>query len=337
MGLLFPFLVALGLGWSISSGRLDLSFSAKAKKDAPLAQGFNADQIPEGPLRREILYGRDLMMKTAELLGPEGSVRRQMGTRMNCASCHLDGGAREGGLSLLDTHGLYPQYRAREGRVLSVADRINSCVRMPMQGEPLDEKSREMQALLLYIRYLGRDRPVLLQDPDQRIPQVTYPERAADPEKGRALYVQHCVACHGLDGQGRLHANKKSFEFPPLWGPESYRFGSSMHRVTIAARFIHANMPLGLATPEKPVLTVEEAFDVAAFINDERVNPRPPAPGGRPLFPHIEFKPIDFPQGPYADHFSEQQHRLGPFGPIEAHHREEQKKRQASDGDLNAP
>lgn len=34
------------------------------------------------------------------------------------------------------------------------------------------------------------------------------------------------------------------------------------------------------------------------------------------VFSIISKKPIDHPFGPYADSFSEQQHKLGPFGPI---------------------
>jgi thiosulfate dehydrogenase len=55
-----------------------------------------------------------------------------------------------------------------------------------------------------------------------------------------------------------------------------------------------------------------EAWDVAAFINSQR----------RPVkmfaqdWPDISKKSIDYPFGPYADDFSEQQHKYGPFGPI---------------------
>jgi thiosulfate dehydrogenase len=35
-------------------------------------------------------------------------------------------------------------------------------------------------------------------------------------------------------------------------------------------------------------------------------------------WPDISKKPIDHPFGPYADGFSEKQHKLGPFKPIAA-------------------
>jgi thiosulfate dehydrogenase len=35
-------------------------------------------------------------------------------------------------------------------------------------------------------------------------------------------------------------------------------------------------------------------------------------------FPNLLLKPADMPYGPYADHFSERQHKFGPFAPIRA-------------------
>ena len=51
--------------------------------------------------------------------------------------------------------------------------------------------------------------------------------------------------------------------FPPLWGPQSYAWGSGMQRIDTAAAFIKRNMPLGLAAG----LSDQDAWDVAAFIN----------------------------------------------------------------------
>ena len=79
-------------------------------------------------------------------------------------------------------------------------------------------------------------------------------------------------------------------------------------------------MPLG-ATYERPQLTDEEAWDVAAYINSQ---PRPAIDISRD-WPNIAGNPFDHPFGPYTDPFSEQQHKYGPFKPIkdwkEAHRR----------------
>lgn len=87
-----------------------------------------------------------------------------------------------------------------------------------------------------------------------------------------------------------------------------------MHRVLKAASFIKYNMPHGLASIDQPVLTDQEALDVAAFINDGRIHERPKATG--PCYPDIIKKPIDFFKGPYNDPFTEEQHAFGPWDEI---------------------
>jgi thiosulfate dehydrogenase len=46
--------------------------------------------------------------------------------------------------------------------------------------------------------------------------------------------------------------------------------------------------------------------------------PRPHKAGLEHDFPDLLQKPVDAPYGPYADHFSEAQHKYGPFAPIRA-------------------
>jgi thiosulfate dehydrogenase len=73
-------------------------------------------------------------------------------------------------------------------------------------------------------------------------------------------------------------------------------------------------MPCG-TTYAAPVLSDEEAYDVAAFIDSAE---RPQKADLAKDFPILLQKPVDSPYGPYADDFSPQQHKYGPFGPIRA-------------------
>jgi thiosulfate dehydrogenase len=68
-------------------------------------------------------------------------------------------------------------------------------------------------------------------------------------------------------------------------------------------------MPFG-ATHEKPVLTEEQSWDIAAFVLSQ---PRPEKKFKND-WPNILLKPVDHPFGPFADNFSETQHKYGPFG-----------------------
>ena len=71
-------------------------------------------------------------------------------------------------------------------------------------------------------------------------------------------------------------------------------------------------MPLNQASHNIPALTDEECWDVAAFVNSQP-RPKKDLTGD---WPNIAKKPIDHPFGPYADGFSEEQHKYGPFKPI---------------------
>jgi thiosulfate dehydrogenase len=64
-----------------------------------------------------------------------------------------------------------------------------------------------------------------------------------------------------------------------------------------------------------PQLTPEESWDIAAYVLSQ---PRPKKAGLDKDFPDLLLKPLDAPFPPYADTFSEAQHKYGPFAPIRA-------------------
>src|SRR5262249_6321428 len=117
-------------------------------------------------------------------------------------------------------------------------------------------------------------------------------------------------------------------EFPPLWGPDSYNDGAGMARSITAARFIRANMPFGVDF-EHPVLTPEDAFDVAAYVNS---HPRPHKEGTEADYPNRLLKPADAAYPPFADPFPADQHRIGPWPPIERWLRDRGKGAHSEDG-----
>lgn len=268
--------------------------------------------LPSGRNGAAIRYGYELLLHTPDYLGPRGKISHNTKSRMSCGNCHLDVGTRPLGNSWLDSHALYPQYRAREGRIQTLADRVNTCLEVPLQGKPLRPDSPEMQSILLYIKWIGRSRPILDRDPDLRMAALPLLSRAAEPAAGREIFENRCASCHGQKGQGRLTTDDVAFVYPPLWGPESYRTGSSMSRLSLLARFVKSNMPYSDSS-RSPSLTDNEAWDVAAYINSQD---RPSWSGKSPFADPLE-KPFDFPLGPYRDGFSDAQHRLGPFKPIQ--------------------
>jgi thiosulfate dehydrogenase len=287
-------------------------------KPAPLSEAMTMVRKPAPPHATEE-YGRRLVAHTAEMLGPDqpDASLRYINSRLNCASCHLGTGTEPGTLTLLQTDEHYPRFSGRAGNVTDIEDRINECMQRSMNGKPLPLDSPEMTAMAAYLRRLGAQYSSMgasLRKAEEPPPFKT-PNRAADVAAGQTVYSARCAQCHGADGLGLLATTyrRQGYLFPPLWGPDSFNDGAGMHRVLTAARFIKARMPLG-----EPTLTDDEAFDVAAFIN---VQPRPELPNLDQDYPDRSAKPVDNPYGTFADDFPLEQHKLGPFQPIEAYYK----------------
>ena len=283
--------------------------------------GPPANQIPyysreDGKL---IWYGHQLISNTSKYLGPKGSVL-QITNGMNCQNCHLDAGTKPWGNNYSAVYTTYPKFRDRSGGIETIYKRVNDCIERSLNGTALDTTSKEMQAIYAYIKWLGEDLKKGDKPKGSGIIELPYLNRAADPEKGKIVYVQKCQTCHTANGEGQLNADGITYTYPPLWGKNSYNVGAGLFRLSRFAGYVKNNMPQG-TDYHAPQLSDEEAWDVAAFVNSQ---PRP----SKDLsgdWPDISKKPIDHPFGPYADTFSEQQHKYGPFAPIKEY-REQQKK-----------
>lgn len=294
--------------------------SDAASPTAPATSGAELPRPPQAiadvPAQATEEYGRRLVAKTVEYLGPD-SASQFTQSRLNCGSCHLMTGTDPGTLALLQTSEHYPRFSGRAGVMTDIEDRINECMQRSMNGRPLPLDSPEMMAMAAYLRSLGSRYEAMgaslraAKEPGA----FKTPARAADPAAGETVYASRCAVCHGRDGLGLLAsaAPAKGYLFPPLWGADSFNDGAGMHRVLTAARFIKARMPLG-----EPTLTDDQAFDVAAFINTQ---PRPAMPNLEQDYPDRSTKPVDNPYGPFADAFPVEQHKFGPFAPIEAYYK----------------
>ena len=268
--------------------------------------------IPHTPDGDLVRYGRTLIARTAQYLGPRGSIAQRT-NGMNCDNCHIGGGTRPYGNTFALVASTYPKFRARSGSMESIEDRINDCFERSLNGEPLDSTSREMRAMVAYMKWIGAGASRTIPDAYARTEPLTYLDRAADTTRGRAVYLTMCQRCHGVDGAGAMDSARAVYVYPPLWGGHSYNVGAGMYQLSRLAGFVKNNMPFGV-THRAPQLTDEQAWDVAAFVDSR---PRPSADLRRD-WPKIASKPVDYPFGPYADRFTEAQHKYGPFAPIVA-------------------
>ena len=258
-----------------------------------------------------ITYGRQLIKRTSYYLGPEGTVSK-ISNGMNCQNCHLDAGTKIFGNNYGAVAATYPKFRPRSGTVETIEKRINDCLQRSLNSTvALDTTSREMRAMVSYIKWLGERVPKGETPNGSGLVKLSFLSRAADPEKGKILYEQKCTTCHGVSGQGTKKESGDEYVYPPLWGEHSYNTGAGLFRLSRFAAYIKANMPLG-ATYSSPQLSDEECWDIAAYVNSV----------ARPQkkfvedWPDISTKPFDHPFGPYADAFTEEQHKFGPFLPI---------------------
>jgi thiosulfate dehydrogenase len=258
-----------------------------------------------------ILYGRDLIAHTSRYLGPNGEISA-ISNGLNCENCHLAGGTKLFTNNFLGVASTYPKFRARSGQNESVEFRINECLQRSLNGEPIDSLSKEMKAMVAYIKWTGKNLFSNTKAVGIKTAELPFMQRAADTGKGAALYLAKCTSCHGINGGGIKNSDSLGYVYPPLWGKNSYVVSAGMYRLTKLASFLKYNMPLG-ATYSKPQLADEEAWDLAAFINSK--------PHPNKLFAHdwpvLSTKPVDYPFGPYTDQFSEAQHKYGPFLAIE--------------------
>lgn len=308
-------LVTVGVFISVFVFQKNQSPDSEAKVNQPSHTALwvapDTATLPTSPEGDLIRYGRKLISNTSEFLGPNGKIA-SISNGMNCQNCHLDAGVRPFGNSLCGVASTYPMKRNRSGIIESIEFRINDCMLRSLNGSPLDSNSLEMQAMVAYIKWIGKDVPAGMRPENSGTPELEYLDRAADPVKGELVYTEKCSTCHGSTGEGVLHPSGNTYVYPPLWGPKSYNSGAGLFRLSRFASYVKYNMPFG-ASYIYPELSDEEAWDVAAYVNSQ---PRPEKNFAGD-WPDVNRKAIDHPSGPYADPFSETQHRYGPFGPIE--------------------
>lgn len=212
------------------------------------------ETIPGGQRGEQIRLGYQIVVHT------QAYAAAYVGNPLSCTNCHLDAGLDPNAGSFVGLSRVYPEYRTRVARNMSLADRVNECFERNLNGKTLPPDSSKLQAVVAYINWLSEDVPAGSVVQWRGIPRI-HPTRQPDPVNGKKVFGTRCVFCHGTDGQGTMIA-------PPVWGPKSYTIASEMARNSVAASFIKANMPRTRGW----ALSDDDAYDVAAYINSQ---PRP--------------------------------------------------------------
>lgn len=310
---------AILLGLALASGLACAAAAQERPAAGPSWSLPDLDALPDDDHGRKVRFGRELVARTYAHVGPNVSepAKRYAGNNLACQNCHLHAGTKKFGLPLWGLTQEYPQFSERSDRSITLVDRVNACMTRSMNGRPMPPDAPEMQAVVAYLAFLSTGVPPGQHLSGRGAGAIPDLDRAADPGRGRAVYARVCAGCHGADGGGirrGLATTDLGYMVPPLWGPDSFNDGAGMARLTTAANFVHSNMPNG-TDYLSPRLSPEDAWDVAAYVLSQ---PRPAKAGLAEDFADLLEKPVDAPYGPYADGFSAEQHKYGPFGPIRA-------------------
>ena len=241
-----PYLMAAGLAFGLAG-------TVAAQTVAPALAAPADSTIPAGPKGIAIQEGRKLLTETHQRLP------KNVGNGLNCTSCHLAGGATANASPWVGIWGVFPEYRSRSGKVISLQERVNDCFQRSMNGKPLAYDSAEMNNILAYMQWLSTNVPTGTSVKGRGFGPIDQ-KLKADPAHGKDVYAAKCASCHGATGAGTKNP-AGGYLFPPVAGKDSFNDGAGMARTFTVAAFVKHNMPLG----QGGSLTDQEAIDVAEY------------------------------------------------------------------------
>lgn len=229
--------------------------SAPPAASAPSFTPPDPTAIPDDEFGKMVRKGQDIFLKPGLYAG------KFIGNDLSCASCHMDAGRRADASPLWAAYVLYPAYRAKNGHVNTLAERLQGCFQFSMNGAKPPADSEVIVALESYMYWMAKNAPTGVKLEGQGFPRLPKPPQAPDYVRGQQVFQKNCVLCHGAKGQGQ--SVNGHMVFPALWGDDSFNWGAGMHSIPTAAAFIKANMPLSKGNS----LTDQEAWDVAYYMN----------------------------------------------------------------------
>lgn len=254
-------------------------------------------EIPSGPQGAHIREGIAILEHTSQFAGPNAAdpTHRLSQNNLNCISCHPAGtasdlpGTKYGQLPYINTIHEYPKLDIKTMKIITLQDRIRGM--FGGGNGKLTDNSITMQSLMAYFTWLGTYTKPGSPIKGSYLKQLPPIQGAPSPARGKISYEQKCLSCHGDKGLGIPKANFSTgggYQIPPIAGNDTYSDGGHMYSVNVLARFIYGYMPQG-ATVEKPLLSPQEACDIAAYINTAL--PRKHDPNKENYYPNPDFKP----------------------------------------------
>jgi thiosulfate dehydrogenase len=210
LGFLLGATVGAGAGYYAGNYLLDRPVNWYAADISKLGPG------PENDLIR---YGRDLIVNTPRHIGKNATdpAMRYAGNDLACQNCHLNAGLQPFAAPFVSTFATFPMMV--DDQVLTLTDRINGCMRRSLNGKDLPSEGREMEAIVAYLKFVGKGSPEGVRVPGMGLRPIENPTSPPDARRGEAVYAKLCVTCHKDDGQGEPKPSPGvGYSIPPLWG-----------------------------------------------------------------------------------------------------------------------
>ena len=136
-----------------------------------------------------------------------------------------------------------------DDQVLTLTERINGCMRRSMNGKDLPPDSREMEAIIAYLKFVGKGTPE----------GVRAPRHGAEAARDAAIAARRAArgrrsmpSCAPTVTRTTARASRArspgiGYSIPPLWGDASFNAGAGMAKTAYAAAYIRDNMPFGIS------------------------------------------------------------------------------------------
>ena len=234
------------------------SFALERPKVPDAPKGY-----PPGELGRIVKLGEEIINKT----NTHPMTKDFVGNKLQCKSCHLQGGKTKVLGTFIGTAQSFPAYSKREKTVQTLQNRINNCFMRSMNGTRPIIDTEPSIAMATYITWLSNGLPIKMnpKKPVGAYYTKIWPMKKtfapmikkathANYKNGKKLYKTKCASCHAINGQGIA-------AFPPVWGSNSFNTGAGLSKPIKMAAWMKYNMPFGNAN-----LTNKEVVDITLYV-----------------------------------------------------------------------
>jgi len=263
-----------------SAKKQGLRFNVESQDDAPISEQMlqflrvtdtcrkvfaEKGGVPRGPIAEYVVKGCNVITDTWNSMPELLKVWR---TDMKCQSCHRQGGTVKNAAPLAYGAVLLPIVSTRAYKPIRFHRRALMCFARSLNWLDLGRDSPFPDYVHAYANWLAQrdDLQIGVLYEGRGIPMM-YDTQGLGSSilAGEAVFNQYCYGCHGENAWGGMGLVWNGEEPPPIAGPHSFNGSASMSKRPRLAGFIYNNMPQG-ATPENPILTVQQSLDVALYL-----------------------------------------------------------------------